>query len=303
MNNYNREDISGYCYVDYHNPMAVWNIARGAFDSPAMIENGNVPLLSMNFAGLLGNQNANRLISELSLDSFRQINYPNCVSRLRGIFIFDDQESICRFWEKNDWGQHFRDEYFTSIGASTYKSTVLDSSWISNIFNVDGSLKDDWEQYAHGYWSGQAYNDSPIWERIIEGTITIWDQDARINAVQEVSSMWENSALLLHYACACAAYGSNDGQVFPHLMRDNENYTMQFYFKAEHMHDGEFIRRIMENLNTIPSIDTGIVYPVNNETANLPDLSGFGTTFSSAPSDSFNVLANILNEAYRDDDI
>ena len=84
-------------------------------------------------ASMLLNDTPERLTSELWLEEIRREYYPENVSRLHGVFVFDDLGSLATLWENNNWGNHFEDEYLADVGVSAEKSSRLDSIWISEI--------------------------------------------------------------------------------------------------------------------------------------------------------------------------
>jgi len=268
------ERFEAHIYLNHHYPPIQWNIVRGLFHSPDCLpESKGAGFISISMATMLLNDTAERLNSELLLDEFRRSFYPDHVSRLKGIFVFDDIDSLSNLWKNNNWGGHFCDEYLADVGVSAIKSSRLDSNWISEIFDSSGNLKINWDAAAHNYWQGVCHPEKPpIWERIVEGAITVWSMDSKVKALQDIQSIWPKSLNLLRYAILCASYGSFDGEVFPFLRITENSLNISYYLRMVQRGDSEFINSLNKFITENPLYDTNIG---NSGDDHLPDLSGF----------------------------
>lgn len=296
-NNYGPEKFQAFAYLDYHNPTVSWNIARGVFCSPSMVPEyaGDYGFLSTAMAGLLANSSRERLRSEIAIDIIRMLFFPNCVSRLSGFFVFDEIESIARFWNCNSWKGHFSDEYLSDVGVASTKSTRLDSNWISKIVNINGELLPNWYRNAISYWRGDICVPlEPIWERIVEGHLTDWSNRVRECAVREIFSVWPNTSNLLKYSCLCAAYGSPDGTIFPYMMRQEDNNLLITYIvRMKQANEKGFIDAIIKKANNMPFIDVQLgKVNHNSNVIGTPDLRGFNVEFLADEFTTFNLLLN-----------
>lgn len=299
-NNYGREDFEGFTYLDYNNLAVSWNIARGAFCSPSELPPSeyNKSYLSIATAGMLSNSTATRLKSELAIDSVRLALFPECVSRLSGFFVFDEVESVARFWDCNSWGGHFSDQYLSDVGVSATRSTRVDSNWISHIVSTDGGLKEGWRDNTIKYWRGEACpNSAPIWERIVEGYLTIWSPTIRQEAVLEIQAVWPNSLKLLHYSCLCAAYGSLDGIIFPYLLQESASCLRITYIsRMVQAQDRDFLEAIIENAKQMPSIEVSLNEGVTNDDAiYTPNLTPLNIVLTSEDNGAFADFVKLVN--------
>ncbi|MBI0676261.1 hypothetical protein HCH73_04275 [Citrobacter koseri] len=300
-NNFGHENFEGFAYLDYHNPAVSWNLARGAFCTPSELppEEFNNSFLSVATAGMLSNSTPKRLYTELAIDSVRASIFPNCVSRLSGFFVFDEIDSISRFWDCNSWGGHFSDKYLSDVGVSATKSTRVDSNWIAHIVDVDGGLKADWHTNTEKYWHGEICPGSePIWERIVEGFLNVWSSNVRQEAYIEIQAISPNSLPLLHYSSLCAAYGSFDGLIFPYLIRENESDVKIIYIsRIKQLSDANFISKLVENAKKMPFIKVGIDNKTyNNEAITAPNLAFLNTTLSSQNECAFADFVKLINQ-------
>jgi len=289
-----KSDFEGFVYLNFHYPPVTWNVARGVFHSIDCLdpkERGSA--ISMSMASMLSNSSAERLTAEFHLENIRQLHYPEQVSRLRGLFVFDEIESMGSLWENNNWGGHFIDDYITDIGVSVKNSSRVDSNWITDIINKNGELQPNWLCLAHKYWSGDAHPvRAPVWERIVEGAVTVWSMDAKNEALQEITAMWNNSLGLLSHSCNCASFGSIDGEVFPVWKRTDTGISIVYSMRLVDSKSSEFLSEleifIRENPERCTNLGLG---------DHVPDLSGYFVDLVANDSDKLGKLITQLTEA------
>lgn len=283
QNNYGKEDFKAFAYLDYDNPIVAWNIAKGWFYSPKSLPKTEYKkeFLSIMTAGMLSNSTPNRMASELAIESIRKKFFPECVSRLDGFFVFDEIESIERFWNSNNWGGHFSDKYLSDVGVAANSSTKVDSNWIGEIVDKNGNLTDGWILKAKKYWRGEPFlNKPPIWEKIIDGYLTVWSNNIRQEAMYNIQSIWPNSMELFHYACLCSKVGSYDCQVMPYLMKNNDqSLKIAYIMSLKDYGNSDFIKNLLDKAKNFKFINFDIKYNTNEEST-FPDLRGFEVVFS-----------------------
>ncbi|HGY1114529.1 TPA: hypothetical protein ACNUX9_001328 [Providencia rettgeri] len=301
-NNYGNEDFEAYTYLDYHNLAVSWNIARGSFCSPSEFPYDEYydSILSVAFTGMLANSTPERLYSELAIDKVRALLFPDCVSRLRGFFVFDEIDSISRFWHCNSWGGHFSDQYLSDVGVAATRSTRVDSNWISHIVDVNGRLKKGWYENAINYWRGDIFPDGePIWERIVEGYLTVWSHSVRTEAVLEIEAVWPNSLKLLQYSSFCAAYGSLDGMIFPLLnKKDNDQIEVIYMSRMVHANDEDFIEKIIEHAKKKATLDINLNdTTTTDEDISTPDLTFLNVCLSSDDNCAFSDFVQLVSSS------
>lgn len=209
-----REDFAGFVYMDLDHPMVAWNTVRGLYCSVSSLpETDRQHVISLSMATMF-KSSPERLKSEMAIEAVRLKYFPDHVSRLSGVFVFDDVDSISSLWYGEGWGGHFNDNYMTDVGVSSDRSSRLDANWIAEIMDDQHKLKPAWLQPTMNYWRGQAHpTKSPIWERVVDGWVTIWGAAIKELAVREIHRYWPRSLKLLEYSCHAAFVGSNDGLV------------------------------------------------------------------------------------------
>lgn len=233
MSLYGREDFDGFVYLDIDHPLVAWNTVRGVYCSIDCLGSGEKEsALSLSMANMMRGFNEERLKSEMAIEYVRAKFFGNHVSRLRGVFVFDDIDSVSRLWYGSEWGAHFNEKYMTDVGVSANKSCRLDANWIMEIMDSSGRLQSEWLECTRNYWSGTPHPvKEPIWERIVEGWVTIWGVDIKVQAYNEILKYWPKSLKLLEYSCNAATVGSNDGLVFAYMTHVENYLHVGFYLR------------------------------------------------------------------------
>lgn len=231
--------------------MAAWNVVRSNYYSPSCLPQSERPgALSFGMTDLLRYGNAARAAAEFRLEDFRRRCFPYAVSRLTGIFLFDDASSAAQVWESDAWSGHFCSEFLTDVGVSADRSSRLDATWITMMRNDQNTLVEGWEGMAERYWYGEPASDLPIWERIIEGFITIWGLDLKTRALQQIQTFWPQSLPLLEIAANSAAIGSFDGAVVPYAVQKDALLEISYYLRMVDAKDPKFCERLGHFLKT-----------------------------------------------------
>ncbi|PZR00759.1 MAG: hypothetical protein DI533_09585 [Cereibacter sphaeroides] len=111
-------------------------------------------------------------------------------------------------------------------------------------------LVEGWEALAEKYWSGEPASDQPIWERIIEGWVTIWGLDLKTRAFEEIQRYWPQSLPLLEVAANSATIGSCDGAIIPYAVQTGESLQISYYLRMVDAKDPEFCERLADFMRT-----------------------------------------------------
>lgn len=159
-------------------------------------------------------------------------------------------DSAVQVWDNDAWSGHFNSDYLTDVGVSADQSSRLDAAWIAMMRNDKNVLIDGWEALAKRYWSGEPASGQPIWERIIEGWVTIWGLDLKNRAFKEIQQFWPKSLPLLAVAANSAAIGSCDGAVVPYAIRKGKFLDVSYYLRMVDAKNAEFCERLAHFLRT-----------------------------------------------------
>ena len=290
--------FEGHIYLDHHYPPVLWNIVRGGFDSIDQLPVGEKDFaISVSLSSMIQNSSVSRLEAELSIEKVRMTISPDSVSRLRGIFVFDDIECISRIWDSNKWGGHFIDEYLADVGVWAKKTTRVDAAWINDIISDQGELLPDWENAAVQYWSGQPKSETaPIWEVLIEGRFCIWSMHSKEEALKEISTLWPNSLGLLTHSMNCFAVGSQDGQCFAGITANETGVSLDHYLRMVDSKETEFVEKLARLPDETPHFFAG--HP-DLDKMHLPDLTGFSKIICAQDDSKLSTLLSLLSQLER----
>lgn len=287
-------NFEGHVYLDHHYPPVLWNIVRGGFDSVDLLPDVEKNFaISVSLSSMLQNSSACRLEAELSLECVRMAITPNSVSRLRGVFVFSDIESVSRIWDSNKWGGYFIDEYLADVGVCAKKSTRVDAAWIDDIISDKGQLLPSWEKAAINYWSGRPKsNTAPIWEVIVEGRFCIWSMHSKEEALKEITTLWPNSLGLLTHSMNCFGLGSQDGQSFAGITCNEAGVSLHHYLRMVDSKEAEFIEKLVRFSSENSKFFAGNPDP---NKMHLPDLTGYMKKICAKDDATFIALLDLLS--------
>lgn len=307
-NLFGKEDFEGFIYMNTDFAPAAWNTVKGFFCSSGITKRKfeKSQPLSFSYVQML-KENPKRLETELRIESIRINLFPQHVSRLEGLFVFDEIKSISQTWGEKAWGGHFDTKYLTDVGVASEKSSRVDSNWITNMQDENNNLKENWAEMAIKYWSGDAYPGvQPLWERIVEGYITIWGTEIRYQAHNFLKKHFPHSLNMMAYYINCNAVASTCGQAVPFAILKNGKLIFEYYIDEYDKSDPLFSQKIIDALKKDPELICA--YRDKNEIMKLPDFTEYIIEMdlekeSNAAyitlDDNFNLFSNIEIEEYK----
>jgi hypothetical protein len=220
----------GFIYLDIEHPVVAWNTYRGVLKSREQIfaQQGD-GAVSLRLAQIFNSSDCQRLRSELAIDAIRVRDFPRAVSRLSGMFVFDEVESALAA-EQAAWGRYINADFLTDVGLTYGTATRVDANWITQMLDAEANLVPGWEQLAVKYWSGEACCSKPIWELLVDGTATVWGTRVRSQAYQVIRSRYPKSVGLLEESRIAAHLGFSLGHISSWLVRSGDQAELAFYF-------------------------------------------------------------------------
>lgn len=169
---------------------------------------------------------------------------------------------------------------------------------IADIIGNDGKLLQDWEEAAHNYWRGFPYpNKHPVWERIVEGYITVWSMDSKREALKDIEAIWPQSLNILRYAVLCACYGSLDGQTFPIVFTKEDRIELVYCLRLVQRGDQEFINSLNAFIEINPQFNCGIHCEGKEQ---MPDLRGYSRVITSESAGGFGDFVKHVLQIKKD---
>jgi hypothetical protein len=224
----------GWAYLNIANPLCAWAAYRGALVSIPS-EPGFISVWS---ASLLKSGSIDRIAREAAIERCRAQFYPQRVSRLRGMYCFDDLGSAERALE---WGAHFRVSNLAELSfAEVARGDRLDSNWITH-----GDFSDPQNAASFGYWSGQEFpGREPVWETLVEGRIYVLGTSLRERAYELVERHMPDATPLLEIGRVAAWIGYDVGAVFAFLRDAGEYVDLNYCMSMADAENPDFLKKL-----------------------------------------------------------
>ncbi|MDN7717797.1 hypothetical protein [Burkholderia gladioli] len=244
---------AGFIYLDIEHPVVAWNAYRGVLTSRDRIwTQYGCGAVSLRLAGIFDSGDFDRLQSELAIDAVRERYFPDAVSRLSGMFVFDEVESALAA-EDAAWGGHIKSDYLTDVGLVYSVATRVDANWITQMLDPGAKLIPGWEALAMQYWSGKASGATPIWELLVNGSATVWGTRIRHQAYDVVRAFYQESLGLLEESRIAALLGFSLGHISSWLIRRKVDVELAFYLDYTADGDPTYRAAIEQYLKTAPA--------------------------------------------------
>lgn len=220
MNSNTQDECILFAYLNIDHPVVAWEVAIGRIKSVFDERYPNFGISSWQFS-LLDKYSKNgyntKFINELLLEKKRQINHPHKVSRLQGLYFFENEDDAHRALDR--WGLSKYRGYISPVRFKPEKITKVDSEWITSYLNSGKST--DWME---DYWRGETLGIRPLTEILALGVGVVLNYDLRIQAYKNIYYSWPDSTPLLAMAC-CAFQVKNLDDIAiikPALLREND---------------------------------------------------------------------------------
>jgi hypothetical protein len=224
-----------YAFLDIDNPLCAWATYRGALVCAPEIPG----FVSVWTAGLIRASDPGRVDFEAAVEAVRVAQFPQLISRLRGMFSLPDAETAKRACS---WDQarrtHFQPRYRAELNLSEAgtRRDRLDANWITYApVDAAGYLIDG--GWIQNYWAGEPYpNKAPIWEILVDGQLIVLGTDIRQRAYAAVKSEFPDSLMFLEIARQAAWVGSDLGTITALIRSEAEEIVLDY---AMNMVDAE----------------------------------------------------------------
>lgn len=267
-------DTDAYVFLDIDRPLCAWANYRGVLvcapDRPGF--------LSIWTAGILASGCTERLQRELALERVRVEEFPDRVSRLRGMFSLADAESAERAlaWDL-DGRSPFQRKFLAevSLADAVGRRDQLDANWITYF----GDRADT--GWMRAYWSGSRCPDyDPLWETLIDGKIIVLGTGIRQRAYEEITSEFPESLMFLELGRQAACIGSDLCSITSFLTVENEDHVIDYVMNIEDAESPEFLQRLQELIDGGHSINWADMQPhiANESFGRFPDLRRYRTS-------------------------
>jgi hypothetical protein len=195
------------------NPLIAWEVYRGI-----LISNDSNKT-DFKVPSLWGIKNFIRfetsplcLRDELMLEKIRRESFPEMVSRLKCLYLFEDEKSAK---ESESWGSGFNNDYLTEVEIiESNLISKVDPRWIT--FNL--GMENVGDYWMTQYWNGVPYNENnPVWEILFSGRVRVLNDNLRERSFQKMKESDPDSITMLQLARCAAEVNSDMGQCLPYM--------------------------------------------------------------------------------------
>ncbi|OGP51929.1 MAG: hypothetical protein A2Y79_05765 [Deltaproteobacteria bacterium RBG_13_43_22] len=230
--------MTAFAFLNVDNPWIAWLVYRGEMVSPKA---ANARGLSIWHAYYLidaahARQRTAYYQMEMAIEDVRRDLFPAKVSRLSGLYFFEDAESAKRAGQR--WDGNFREEHLAEIEiVGTPQISLYDSEWITHRM---GSSDRSW---VSSYLSGSQMGESPLWELLVEGRGFVLGTLVRERAYETVKRTWPGSLGLLELSRVAVELDSDLGLICPFLTIESDKVRLTLQLSFADAKDPAFLER------------------------------------------------------------
>lgn len=227
-----------YAFLNISHPLTAWAVYRGI-----LVCAPKRPGFVSVWAGNALRPGAERfLVRELAMERVRASCFPNCVSRLTGMFCFSDRDSALA---ATNWGEHFRLENLAELSLALASGrTRCDANWVSFApADTNGFITD--ETWISKYWAGEPFpGKAPTWEMLVEGRLIVLGTDLRTRAYEIVKADSPRSLSLLELSRLASEINSDLGSMSAFLLATSTGAKLTYLLNMEEANDPAFLARL-----------------------------------------------------------
>ena len=277
---------SFFLYLNIDVFSAAWSAYRGQLITASNYGTIDFRPLSYWPLRLLQERRVSRMQKELMLEQVRRQCYPAAVSRLHGIYLWEDEQSAIRGerWRDTE-GSHFHSDYLVEVGFTYSRLSRVDTNWIDKYLLPDSVSAESNADWMHKYWAGEACpGDEPLWECIVEGRGLIYGTTIRMHAYEKVAAVAPESLGQLELGRIALEMRSNLYHSAPFILSTgNGGFRVDYYLDINDQNSdfmvraGRFIKEIAEKDKS--HINWDALNLLRGDTK-VPDLRAVGFTFN-----------------------
>lgn len=259
--------LKAFAFLDVDRPWIAWLVYRGELISRSAVTEKVLSVWHAGYLLNLGNTRSRRRFGrELEIEAKRERLHPQPISRLSGLYVFEDVEAARTAAQY--WGGAFRGEHLAEIELDdSVRFSKHDSEWITRFMEADDG------SWIDMYLSGQP-TDEPTWELLVEGRGLILGTEVRQRAYETVRNEWPDSLALLELSRVAVELDSDLGFIAPIVTFADGWAELKMYLDFRDATNPEFLDRFARYDGPKNTADL-------NEQADLvlPDLTPFSTRF------------------------
>jgi|tagenome__1003787_1003787.scaffolds.fasta_scaffold20973716_4 hypothetical protein len=230
------------------------------------------------YAGMLQTANNPRLFNESVIEYIREREFSDCVSRLEALYAFGSRaEAEARIGDQ-DWPPYFTRENLVEMNLGCERvPTIVDANWITTAdLGPDKRITEG--AWIGSYWRGERCPNcnTPVWEVLAEGVAVIANESLRRKCNDQLEKQFPESIIPILMARLGSEAGGHGGQVYPMLLRpDEQTIRLTYTWQNADFLDPEIIERIKDH----PDAPTLGKLMSEQESWKIPDFSDFMRSF------------------------
>lgn len=233
-----RADRAALANLNIENPLVAWLVYRGHLVSSAQVHEQALGFWLMRALSAQASTGHRAAVfeDELVLDALRATHAPDAVSRLRGLYLFDDAASAER--AVSSWGGSFHREALVEVGIrEDSRYSRHDAEWLTT------RLGGDDRSWMVPYLQGEPSASEPIWELLVDGRAVVFGTELREAAYQVVKRAWPKTMALLELGRVAAGLGSDLGVIAPMVIGQPDDFRVDFFVNLVDAESPEFLER------------------------------------------------------------
>ena len=162
--------MNGYVFLNTDDFCVAWEAYCGRLISvEESSSQGRTPMSSW-MASLIKKNDVIWLHNEMIMETIRQAHFPSQISRLRGMYFFEDKETAIRASEEWHDGRFNLNNLAEVEFSPDSTITKVDHNWIyDNMRNAIDPTNESDTEWIYKYWRGETTERSPLWELLVKG--------------------------------------------------------------------------------------------------------------------------------------
>lgn len=239
-----------FAYLDTESVPVAWALVRGVLVSADCVA-PNTPetnaFVSFMLAGMLQCEARTRFYNESLIEEIRAKEFPEQISRLRGLYFFPTKEDA-KAAISQGWGAHFSEQNLLELRLYPNQTiTKVDANWITYAKRDAGQLDANNLEWVRAYWRGETCpcGQAPAWELIAAGEAVVLDIEVRRRCYDWLRQQFPDSWVLIEMSHLAGEVGTRGGLIAPFIRRiDDEQVELGYVWRDAEFHDLAVIEAI-----------------------------------------------------------
>lgn len=241
--------MNGYVFLNIEDFCVAWETYCGRLISvEESMSQGIIPMSSW-MASLIKRNDVNWLHNEIIMENIRQLHFSSEISRLQGMYFFEDESTAIRASEEWHDGRFNLNNLVEVEFSPDSTITKVDHNWIyDNMRNTIDSANESNTEWIHKYWRGETTGRSPLWELLVKGKAKVLGTELRSRAYETIRNRQPRTLGLLEISRVGWELGSHYGHIVAWLVENpSESYfEIQYAYDERDKDNEDFIKKLQQ---------------------------------------------------------